>query len=38
MLSDGEFDGVFDEEGADDFFDGELIIVGQFLDLFPILE
>lgn len=29
---------MFDEEGGDDLFDGHLVVVGQFLDLFPILE
>lgn len=29
---------MFDEEDDDDLFDGQLVIVGQFLDLFPILE
>ena len=28
-LSDGEFDGVFDEEGSNDLFDGELVVVGE---------
>ena len=38
VLSNSQFDGVFDEEGGDDLFDGQLVVVGKFLDLFPVLQ
>lgn len=38
LLSDGEFDGMFDQKRGDNLFDGEFVIVRQAVYLFPILE
>jgi hypothetical protein len=37
VLSDGEFDRLFDEQRGDDLFDGEFIVIRQAVNLFQIL-
>jgi hypothetical protein len=34
----GEFNGMFDEQSGDDFFDGLFVFFGQVLDFFPVSD
>ncbi len=38
LLSDGEFNRMFDEQRGDDLFDRQFVVIRQAVNLFPILE